>query len=133
MTQAWTGCRRIRGRPPRVLPATTRTSRAHRPSCQRRARPPSSSTRFFDLDPNSSCTDESIGLGAPLTAGGCGITGVDVGNISSSSLEEDLLRTFTTDDGVVQLDNSALGMLSSKFDEEYGMFTNGDDLFFGNS
>jgi regulatory protein SWI5 len=89
--------------------------------------PPSSSTRFFDLDPNSSCTEESIGLSAPPPVG----CGVDMGNISSTSLEEDLLKAFTTEDGLVQLDNSGFSMLnSSKFEDEYGMFTNDGDVLF---
>jgi len=108
--------------------------------------PSSAAARYFDLadGPGSGgCAVVSTmgGLSAPLTVtagigcgGGMGGGGVDVGNLSSSSLEEDLLKAFTTDaDVLVQLDGSGLGMLSSKFDEEYGMFTNGDDVFFGSS
>lgn len=82
--------------------------------------PPPSSARFFDLDPNSSCTEESIGLGAPLTS---------AGTMPTSAIEDDLLKAFTTEDVLVQLDSSGLGMLNSRFDEEYGMFTNSDDFF----
>lgn len=100
--------------------------------------PPRSSAHYFDLDPNSSCADEeSLGLSAPLTAGGCGPLGMDVvGSYSSGSLDDDvmLMKAFTTDDVMVQLDNSGLSMLNtSKFDDDYGMFTNGDDVFFGSS
>ncbi|CAK7217258.1 Metallothionein expression activator [Sporothrix bragantina] len=98
--------------------------------------PPQSSARFFDLDPNSSCADEDVvGLSAPLTSG-CGTLGMDVGNLSTSSIDEDimLMKAYTSDDVLVQLDDSSLSMLNtSKFDEEYGMFTNNDDVFFGNN
>ncbi|KAL1902229.1 Metallothionein expression activator [Sporothrix stenoceras] len=98
--------------------------------------PPQSSARFFDLDPNSSCADEdAIGLSAPLT-GSCGTLGMDVGNISTSTIDEDimLMKAYTADDVLVQLDDSGLSMLNtSKFDDEYGMFTNNDDVFFGNN
>ncbi|CAK7202945.1 Metallothionein expression activator [Sporothrix eucalyptigena] len=98
--------------------------------------PPQSSARFFDLDPNSSCADEdAVGLSAPLT-GGCGPLGMDVGNLSTSSIDDDimLMKAYTADDVLVQLDDSGLSMLNtSKFDDEYGMFTNNDDVFFGNN
>lgn len=99
------------------------------------------STRFFELDPNSSCTEEDslVGsLSAPLTDDGCGPLGldvVDVDGLPSSPLEDEimLMKAYSGDDVLVQLDNSGLSMLNtSKFDDEYGMFTNNDDVFFGN-
>ena len=98
--------------------------------------PPQSSARFFDLDPSSNCADDDVsGLSAPLTSG-CGPLGVDVGNLSTTSIDEDILlmKAYTSDDVLVQLDDSSLSMLNtSKFDDEYGMFTNNDDVFFGNN
>ncbi|EPE05176.1 c2h2 transcription factor swi5 [Ophiostoma piceae UAMH 11346] len=100
-----------------------------------------SSTRFFDLDPNSSCTEEDslVGsLSAPLTDDGCGPLGLDVVGVDglpSSPLEDEimLMKSLAGDDALLQLDNSGLSMLNtSKFDDEYGMFTNNDDVFFGN-
>ncbi|EFX03391.1 c2h2 transcription factor [Grosmannia clavigera kw1407] len=99
--------------------------------------PPHSSTHYFELDPNSSCAEEdSIGLSAPLTAGGCGPLGMDMGGFTAGPLDDDvmLMKAYTADDVLVQLDNSGLSMLNtSKFDDEYGMFTNNDDVFFGSS
>ncbi|CAK7264146.1 Metallothionein expression activator [Sporothrix epigloea] len=98
--------------------------------------PPQSSARFFDLNTNSSYADEdTVGLSAPLTST-CGTFGLDVGNLSSSSLDEEIMmmKAYTSDDVLIQLDDPSLSMLStSKFDDEYGMFTNSDDFFFGNN
>ncbi|ERT01576.1 regulatory protein SWI5 [Sporothrix schenckii 1099-18] len=98
--------------------------------------PPQSSARFFELDPNSSCADEdAIGLSAPLT-GSCGPLEMDVGNVSTGTIDGDILlmKAYSADDVLVQLDDSGLSMLNtSKFDDEYGMFTNNDDVFFGNN
>lgn len=101
--------------------------------------PPSSSTRYFDLDPNSSGTDMSIGLGTTMmgrTSIG-GTSGADFGNISGLSLNMDddsLLQAFTNEDGLVQLDREF--SMTGKFEDEYdpvNMFTNSDDVFFGDS
>ncbi|CAK7271809.1 Metallothionein expression activator [Sporothrix epigloea] len=115
-------------------PITHQTSTP--PELSASSSPPQSSARFFDLEPNSNCADEdTVGLSAPLT-GGCGALGVDMGNLSTSSLDEDimLMKTYTSDDVLIQFDDSSLSMLNtSKFDDEYGMFTHSDDFYFGNN
>ncbi|CAK7564135.1 MAG: Metallothionein expression activator [Sporothrix epigloea] len=96
--------------------------------------PPQSSAHFFDLNHSSYADEDTVGLSAPLTSA-CGTFGVDVGNLSSSSLDEDIMmmKAYTSDDVLIQLDDPSLSMLStSKFDDEYGMFTSSDDFFFGN-
>ncbi|KAM3466883.1 hypothetical protein MY5147_001871 [Beauveria neobassiana] len=48
--------------------------------------------------------------------------------------EEDIMLQFTNDDGLVQLDRDPSMLMMSKFDdEEFNMFTNDDELFFGTS
>jgi regulatory protein SWI5 len=108
-----------------------------------------STTRFFDMDPNSSGLSEvSLGLGTSLnsmphhhlpvtTAGmGSGGMGVSVSMPGMSLVDEDMLL-FTNEDGLVQLDRDLmLGGGGVKYDEDYdavAMFTNSDDMFFGSS
>ncbi len=63
--------------------------------------------------------------------------GMDVSGLGSSSTLEDemvMMKAFANDDVLVQLDNSGLSMLNaSKFDDDYSMFNNSDDVFFGNN
>ncbi|OAA82007.1 C2H2 transcription factor Swi5 [Akanthomyces lecanii RCEF 1005] len=47
--------------------------------------------------------------------------------------EEDIMLQFTNDDGLVQLERDPSMLMMSKFDEEFNMFTNNDELFFGSS
>ncbi len=48
--------------------------------------------------------------------------------------EEDMMQQFTNDDdGLVQLERDPSMLMMSKFDEEFNMFTNNDELFFGSS
>ncbi|KAL2016798.1 hypothetical protein VTK56DRAFT_2967 [Thermocarpiscus australiensis] len=108
--------------------------------------PTGSSARFFDLVPNSSGISDasSIGLGTTLaahaaaaaaaansgSAAGCGSSGTCVPGLVS--VDNDMLFQFS-DEGLVQLDQN---MMLGKFEDEYdavGMFTNGDDVFFGAS
>ncbi|KAH8888509.1 hypothetical protein GQ53DRAFT_240704 [Thozetella sp. PMI_491] len=99
------------------------------------------STRFFDLDPNSSgLSDASIGLGttaavnAAAAGVSCGVSGVSMQALAAMD-DEMLLQAFAHEDGLVPLDREGL-MLGGKFDDDYdavNMFTNGDDIFFGTS
>lgn len=47
--------------------------------------------------------------------------------------EEDIMLQFTNDDGLVQLERDPSMLMMSKFEEEFNMFTNNDELFFGSS
>ncbi|KAK0610007.1 hypothetical protein B0T17DRAFT_593848 [Bombardia bombarda] len=98
--------------------------------------PTSHSARFYEIDPNTSgISDTSIGLGttaaahAAAASAGCGTSGV--GMTSLVAMDDDMLLQFD-EDGLVQLDQN---MMLGKFDDDYdavNMFTNNDDVFFGN-
>lgn len=47
--------------------------------------------------------------------------------------DDPLMMQFAHDDGLVQLERDPSMLMMSKFDEEFGMFTNGDDVFFPSS
>lgn len=97
--------------------------------------PPPSSARFLELDAHASgsvCGEDGAGgLSAPLTAGG------DIGNLSVGSLDEEFIKAFTDTgvEGIISLDGSGMGMGMGmgmlKYEDEYGMFADPDDVFFG--
>lgn len=104
------------------------------------------STRYFDLsDPNSSGLSEasSIGLGTTLAVHAsssvpvCGPILSSGGAVMLSSMDESdmsLLQFTTDEDGLVQLDPSALGKFDNleEYDAAVDLFTN-NDVYFGNS
>jgi regulatory protein SWI5 len=101
--------------------------------------------RYFDLEANTSgnMTDDSglagLNAGTPVNASGRNaLSGtLTVGMSSCDQDEEMLLRAFTNDEGLVQLDRDPNMLMMSKFDEEFdnavNMFTNSDEMFFGNA
>lgn len=76
---------------------------------------------LFAVDPSS-----SLGM-----VGSTGVNSTLPMNIGQQ--EEDIMLQFTNDDGLVQLERDPSMLMMSKFDEEFNMFTNNDELFFGSS
>ncbi|KHO01033.1 C2H2 transcription factor Swi5 [Metarhizium album ARSEF 1941] len=92
---------------------------------------------FFDMGPNT-----SSGAELAVMQSAHGMMGASEMNgtlpMGMSEQDDDLLLPFGQDDGgLVQLDRESSMLMLSKFDEDFeaavSMFTNNDDMFFGNS
>lgn len=115
-----------------VSPAKSATSHYNTPpSLTQSSSPPPAA--LFSVDHSSSIGAEDLSGMPP----GSGM--VDSAAVNStlpmhmSQQEEDIMLQFTNDDGLVQLERDPSMLMMSKFDEEFNMFTNNDELFFGNS
>jgi regulatory protein SWI5 len=89
--------------------------------------------RLFPADPsNSMGADDLTGLSAVNN-----LTDVSGMNntlpMGADQQNDDIMLQFTNDDGLVQLERDPSMLMMSKFDEEFNMFTNNDDMFFGSS
>jgi regulatory protein SWI5 len=95
--------------------------------------------RLFDLEHSTSgCADDSLLAGMARTTAGNGRSLSGTLAIDITETDDDMLiRAFTNDDGLVQLDRDPSLLLMSKFDDDFdstvSMFTSGDDMFFGGS
>jgi regulatory protein SWI5 len=88
--------------------------------------------RMFDVEPNTSGTDEtSLSAFVPITtAGAPNLSGtLTVGHQD----DEMLLKSFTNEDRLLQMERDSNMFLMSKFVEDYGvsMLENDSDMFFG--
>lgn len=104
-----------------ATPAKSTTSHYNTPPelCQSSSPPPA---RLFDMDGMTANTEmmSSASMNNTLPIG-------------INDHDDDLMLQFTQDDGLVQLERDPSMLLMSKFDEEFGMFTNNDDMFFGSA
>lgn len=91
--------------------------------------------RLFSVDPTA-----AIGAGDLVDLGAAnGIADPSTTNMNNTlsmgadQQADDIMLQFTNDDGLVQLERDPGMLMMSKFDEEFNMFTNNDDMFFGSS
>jgi regulatory protein SWI5 len=129
-------------------PAKSVASQYNTPPELSQSSSPPPTTRFFDLDPNSSgLGDDSSTLEElkvpsvvatscpPPVVGHHAMAGTLTVGMGDQD-DEMLLKAFADDEGLLQLDRDPSMLMMSKFDEEFdnavNMFTNSDEMFFGN-
>lgn len=101
------------------------------PSLTQSSSPPPAA--LFAVDPNTSIGADDLS-GLPSTAGMMNPSAVNSTlPMNMGPQDEDIMLQFTNDDGLVQLERDPSMLMMSKFDEEFNMFTNNDELFFGSS
>ncbi|XWX00009.1 hypothetical protein V2A60_008025 [Cordyceps javanica] len=87
---------------------------------------------LFGMDRNDSIGADELSGMLPGTMIGSAVANNSL-PMTIGQQEEDIMLQFTNDDGLVQLERDPSMLMMSKFDEEFNMFTNNDELFFGSS
>ncbi|ATY64276.1 C2H2 transcription factor Swi5 [Cordyceps militaris] len=101
------------------------------PSLMHSSSPPPAA--LFTVDGNSSMgADELSGMlrGSGMVESAAANTTLPM---SIGQQEEDIMLQFTNDDGLIQLERDPSMLMMNKYDDEFNMFTNDDELFFGTS